>query len=125
MADLDLQEQTRRDDMFININNTLESLKKLDVFPSLVWLWCWDVVVDIYENNHEDDMAEGDIIDEVVPHGVTLKQIWDKFWEDSDKNGFTLEYGAEDVHEAIQDWMRDSNFLVSIEEEDEEEEDVE
>ncbi len=108
VAELDLE---KRDRVFNNINKTLESLKDLDVFPSLVWLWCWDIVVDLYENNTGEI---GEWQDQIVPEGVTLKQIWDKFWDDADMNGFTLEYGTEQLHEAIDDWMRESNFLVSL-----------
>ncbi len=108
MAELDLE---KRDRVFNNINKTLESLKDLDVFPSLVWLWCWDIVVDLYENNTGEI---GEWQDQIVPEGVTLKQIWDKFWDDADMNGFTLEYGTEQLHEAIDDWMRENNFLVPL-----------
>lgn len=115
MSEIDLLEQTRRDDVYIRINSIVDNLKDLGVFPSLVWVYSWDVARDIYDNHQFDDSAENDY--DVIPQGITLKQIWDKFWEDADKNGFSLEYGAEDLHEAVRDWMIDCDFLVNIEDE--------
>ena len=120
---LDLLEATRRDDVYNKINSIIDDLQNLGVFPSLVWTYAWDIVRDTYENNQYDDAAVNDYI--AVPKGVTLKQIWDKFWEDADKNGFSLEYGSEDMHEAVRDWMHDCDFLVFLDEEDEEEEEDE
>lgn len=116
MADIDLQEQTRRDDMFINISNTLDSLKKLDVFPSLVWLWCWDVIVNWYENEQYEDVHQESFVDECFAPGLELKTIWDRFWEEADKNGFSLEYGVEDLDEALRDWLREKDFIISLDE---------
>lgn len=113
MAELDLLEQTRRDDVYNRINLIVDSLHDLGVFPSLVWTYAWDVARDIYENNQFEDAAMNDYV--FVPEGITLKEIWDKFWEDADKNGFSLEYGAEDLHEAVRDWMIDCDFLVNSE----------
>jgi hypothetical protein len=112
MAELDLQEATRRDDVYNQLNTIIGGLKEVPVFPVLVWLWSWDIVVDIYENHKFEDAAESDY--DVIPKDVTLKQIWDKFWVDADTNGFTLEYGTESLHEAIDDWMRENDFLVIL-----------
>ena len=115
---LDLIDITRRDRNYEEINKIIDSLQNLSVFPSLVWVWSWDIVRDIYEKNQYDHAAVNDY--EFVPQGITLKQIWDKFWEDADKNGFSLEYGSEDMHEAVRDWMADCEFLVYSEEEEDE-----
>lgn len=103
----------RRDRNYVEINNIIDSLERLSVFPSLVWLWTWDITRNIFENNQGD---APDLGEEHVPADITLKQVWDKFWEDADKNGFSLEYGSEDVYEAILDWMRESEFLVELDE---------
>ena len=108
---VDLQEATRRDDVYNDINEIIDKIGALPVFPSLVWVWCWDVIKNEFQNNQ---LSDNPMTEEVVPEDVDLKQIWDKFWEDVDKNGFSLEYGAEDLHEAILDWMRDCNFLVAL-----------
>lgn len=111
---LDLQERVRRDDNFKYINNIVDSLSTLDVFPSLVWVWCWDVIRNWYENERWEDVHDDQWTDECFAKGLELKTIWDKFWEDSDKNGFSLEYGVESLDEHMRDWLRECDFLVSL-----------
>jgi len=112
--ELDLQDSTRRDDTFIKISKMIEDLKDLDVFPSLVWLFSWDIVADWYKNEQWDTVHDSGFADECFPQGLELKTIWDKFWEDSDKNGFSLEYGVENLDEGLRDWLRECNFLVAL-----------
>lgn len=126
MAELDLQEQTRRDDIYKDLNEIVDKITTLPVFPSLLWVWTFDVLRNIYENNRFEDLAETDIADEVVPAGITLKQIFDKFWEDVDGIGLSMDLGDEIIDETIRDWMRDNDFLVALDDDgwlDEEDED--
>ena len=124
---VDLQEQTRRDDIYQDLNEIVDKITTLPVFPSLLWVWTFDVLRNIYENNRFEDLAETDIADEVVPAGITLKQIFDKFWEDVDGIGLSMDLGDEIIDETIRDWMRENDFLVALDEdgwlEDEEDED--
>ena len=128
MAKLDLQEQTRRDDIYKELNEIVDKITTLPVFPSLLWVWTFDVLRNIYENNRYEDLAVNDYVDEAVPAGVTLKQIFDKFWEDVDGIGLSMDLGDEIIDETIRDWMRDNDFLVALDEDgwldDEEEEDA-
>lgn len=112
---LDLQEQTRRDDNYEVLNKLVDDLQNVTVFPSLVWLWCWDVIRNWYENEQWEDVHEDGWTDECFAKDLQLKTIWDKFWDDSDKNGFSLEFGVEDLDEALRDWLRESDFLVTLE----------
>ena len=108
---LDLQEQTRRDDVYIRINEIVDKLTNLGVYPSLAWLYTWDIAkdkLDYYSTESNDSYVTND--------KFTEKDVWDMFWEDADKNGFTLEYGTEDLHEAVFDWMIDRDILISNEE---------
>ena len=114
MAELDLQERTRRDDIYNELNEIVDKITTLPVFPSLLWVWTFDVLRNIYENNRFEDLAETDIADEVIPIGVTLKQIFDKFWEDVDGIGLSMDLGDEIIDETIRDWMRDNDFLVAL-----------
>lgn len=114
MAELDLQEQTRRDDIYKELNEIVDKITTLPVFPSLLWVWTFDVLRDIYENNRYEELAENDYVDEAVPSGITLKQIFDKFWEDVDGIGLSMDLGDEIIDETIRDWMRDNDFLVSL-----------
>jgi hypothetical protein len=114
MAELDLQEQTRRDDLYKDLNEIVDKITTLTVFPSLLWVWTFDVLRNIYENNQYDDLAENDYVDEAVPSGITLKQIFDKFWEDVDGIGLSMDLGDEIIDETIRDWMRENDFLVAL-----------
>ncbi len=111
---MDLQEATRRDDVYRDLNEIVDKITVLPVFPSLVWVWTFDVLRNIYENNQYDDLAENDYVDEAVPSGITLKQIFDKFWEDADGIGISMDLGDEIIDETIRDWMRDNDFLVAL-----------
>ena len=114
MAELDLQEATRRDDIYKELNEIVDKITTLPVFPSLLWVWTFDVLRNIYENNRFEDLAVNDYVDEAVPSGITLKQIFDKFWEDVDGIGLSMDLGDEIIDETIRDWMRDNDFLVAL-----------
>ena len=125
---IDLQEATRRDDVYRDLNDILDRVTKLPVFPSLMWLWSFDIIREIFENNQYKDLAVNDYVDEAVPEGITLKQIFDKFWEDVDGFGLSMDSGGDIIEEVIRDWMRENDFLVALDEDgwldDEEEEDA-
>lgn len=113
---LDLQEATRRDDVYNQLNEIIDKLEKIPVFPSLMWVWAFDIMREIFENYQMKDLAVNDYVDEAVPEGITLKQIFDKFWDDVDGFGLSMDSGGDIIEETIRDWMRDNNFLVSLEE---------
>ena len=112
---MDLQEQTRRDDTYEKINQITEQLNNLDVFPSLVWVYTWDIVKDKLDY-YSPDSGEPYVIN----LKFTEKDVWDMFWEDADKNGFSLEYGTEDLHEAVFDWMSNKDIIILDESTDDE-----
>ncbi len=116
MAELDLQEATRRDDIYNELNLIVDKITTLPVFPALVWTWTFDVLRNIYETSRYEDLAVNDYVDEAVPAGITLKQIWDKFWVDVDTLGINMDLGGEIIEETIRDWMRENDFLVSLDE---------
>ena len=115
-AQLDLQEQTRRDDVFDELNEIVDKLSNLPVYPSLLWAWTFDIIRDIYQNQYFDLLAVNDYVDEAVPTGTTLKQIFNKFWEDVDSLGINMDLDGQIIEEVIRDWMRDNDFLVSLDE---------
>jgi len=114
---LDLQEKVRRDDAYVQLNFLIDGLKEVNAFPPLVWLWVWDMVkdrLDLYtqsEDNHEEY---------VTNPNLSEKDVFDLFWEDADKNAFSLEYGLESLDEAIFDWMVERDIIISLQEEDNE-----
>ncbi len=105
---LDLQEATRRDDVFNQLLDINEKLTNLSVFPSLCWAWAFDIIKDIFDNNAEVGY------DEAIAEGVTLKQIFDKFFEDCDSLGLSMDTGGEIMEEVIRDWMRENDFIVAL-----------
>ena len=113
---LDLQEVTRRDDVYNQLNKIVDELQNISVFPSLLWVWTFDVIRDIFENSQVQYMTTTDYVDEAVPAGITLKQIFDKFWNDVDTLGLNMDFGGEVIEEVIRDWMRDNDFLVALDE---------
>ena len=91
IQEIDLPEATRRNDTFEELNELVDRLTNLSVFPSLMWLWAFDIIRDIYKNNAEYGY------DESIAEGVTLKQIFDKFWDDCDGLGLNMEIGRAHV----------------------------
>jgi acyl carrier protein len=113
VADLDLQEQTRRDDAYVQLNKLIDGLQEVNAFPPLVWLWVWDMVksrLDLYSEPSQEEL--------VLNSNLSEKDVFDMFWEDADKNQFSLEYGLDSLDEAILDWMLERDILIEIEEED-------
>ena len=116
IKEVDLPEATRRNDTFNDLMEISNHLSEMSVFPSLLWVWAFDIMKDIFDNNQYKDLAVNDYVDEAVPEGITLKQIFDKFWEDVDTLGFSMDHGGEILEEVIRDWMRENDFLVALDE---------
>jgi hypothetical protein len=91
-----------------------ERISKLPVYPQLGWIWCFDIIKDIFDNHQEVD---ADVTDQVIPSGVTLKQIFDKFYFDIDDLGIDMDLGGEVLEEVIRDWMFENDLLMIVEEE--------
>jgi hypothetical protein len=104
----------------MQLDQMVDQLNNMPIGMSLVWLWVWDLIRDKYRNyEFVDEMS-----DYIVTNGTTLDIIWEKLWNNPPSD-FTLEYGAEQIDEAILDWMIDNEFLAILEEDawlDEEEE---
>ena len=111
---MDLQEKTRMQDVYRDIEDIIEKISILPVGQPLVWVYVWDVARDLYRNIQEGQEEE---------YCVTIgeEELWELFWTQADKNGFTLEYGTEDLYEAVRDWMIDQSVIKEAEEEDEDE----
>lgn len=110
IKEIDLPEATRRNDVYNQLLEINRLLGEVAVFPSLLWTWTFDVIKDIYDNNKE--VAEYN--DYVIVEGITLKNIFDQFWEDVDSLGINMDLGGEIIEETIRDWMIDNDFLVSL-----------
>lgn len=104
--------EVRRDKVFEDINLIVDSLNNLNVHPSLVWVYTWNIVKDLMDYYSPDS---GEYY--VLNNKLTEKNVWDMFWEDADKNNFSLEYGTDELHEGVFDWMRDRDVIIELEEE--------
>jgi hypothetical protein len=113
-TDMDLQDKTRMQDAYKDINLIVDKIGELGVFPPLVWVWTWDVAITILK-----DIREGGDPDYCV--SMDEEEMWELFYTQADKNGFTLEYGTEDLYEAVRDWMVDEGIIEEYVEEDEDE----
>ena len=95
------------------LNECLKILDTTDLGLSLVWLWTWSTINNIFE-------------DETFEAKVTIDDMWGHLCEAVEAGqGFSLEYGAEQHHEEVQEWMLNRDYIVDtmFEEEDEEDED--
>lgn len=118
--ELDLQEHTRMATTYLKINQIINDISSLDVFPSLVWVWCWDIVrdkLDTHSPGRDDEY--------LTNQAFTEEDVWWMFVQDLEKNSFSLEYGAEDLDEAIFEWMTDRDILIYLEDDVEEDSDEE
>ena len=108
IEDMDLLERTRMEDTYQRLTKIIEDVTNLGVFPSLVWLWSWDVALSTLRDFGDD---------EEFKINLTEEQMFHLFWAQADQNGFTLEYGTEDLYEAIRDWMIDQNIVSYVDDE--------
>ena len=107
---LDLQESARRDDVYNQLNDIVDKLEEIVVYPALLWVWCFEIIRDKYDNHKEAQEYN----DYVIAEGVTLKQIFDKFWVDTDNLGINMDHGSEIIDEVITDWMIENDFLIDL-----------
>ena len=112
---MDLQEQTRMKDVYTEIEDIIEKISVLPVGQPLVWVYVWDVARQLWR-----DVSDGQEEDMVT--SMDEEQMWELFWTQADQNGFTLEYGTEDLYEAVRDWMIDQSVIELIEEDEDEDE---
>jgi len=110
--ELDLQEKTRMLDTYNKIESIVDSIGELGVFPPLVWVYTWDVAKTMWTSYMEGE-------DPDYCTAMDLDELWERFWIDADKNGFSLQYGVEDLDDAIRDWLMDIGAVIDAVDEDE------
>ena len=118
LKEIELMPQEDYDRMaktYLKINQIIDNISDLQVFPSLVWVWTWDVVKDKLDNFTADSGEEY-----LVNPTLTEEDVWWMFVRDCDTNDFSLDYGAEVLDEHIFKWMVDRDILVWSEGEEDE-----
>lgn len=101
----------KKDKVFNTLLDINSKLSSLDVSPSFAWAMCFDTIKDIHTKYSSivDSHQE-----QVIAEGVTLKQIFDKFYDDIDSLSINMNLGIEIIEEIIYDWMLENDFLVAL-----------
>jgi hypothetical protein len=110
---MDLQEKTRMQDAYRDIEDIIERINKLPLGLPLVWVYVWDVAKNLFESIQEGQEEEYCVTEDI-------EDVWEMFWVDAEKNGFSLEYGPEALYEHVRDWMTDRRIIDEVPEDDEE-----
>lgn len=91
------------------LNECLRILDTTDLGLSLVWLWTWSTVKGFLEDGEYDQLVSED-------------EAWDLLTKAVESGyGFSLEYGAEEHHEDVRDWMMSQGLIMDLDEIEEEE----
>lgn len=93
----------------MKLNQIIDNISSLEVFPSLMWVWTWDSVKEKL-NSFGPDSGE----EYVVNKDLTEEDVFKLFWLDIDNTQFSLEYGSDQLDEAIFDWMLDKDIIVAL-----------
>lgn len=91
---------------YMKLNQIIDNITDLGVFPSLMWVWTWDIIKDKLDS-YSPDGGE----DYVVNDKFTEADVFQMFWQDIDKYQFTLEYGSEALDDSIFEWMIDKDIV--------------
>jgi uncharacterized protein involved in tolerance to divalent cations len=97
------------------LNECIDILGTTDLGLSMVWLWTWSTIKGFIESDSEDWIMV-----------ATEDEMWDHLCKAVESgHGFSLEYGAEQHYEEVQDWMLENGYMKDpfYEEEEEEDED--
>jgi hypothetical protein len=93
------------------LNQCLDILDTTDLGLSMVWLWTWSTI-------------KGLMKDEQYKFTKSEDEVWQMLTEAVTKGyGFSLEYGAEQNYEDIQDWLLNNEIMIDLMFEDDEEDD--
>ena len=107
MNDMDLQEIVRGLDVRKELDQMISKLGELNVGVPLVWLYVWDVIKSAY-----DVMSDDEGYTKANPD-YSIDDVWDELWSTP---VFSLEYGVEQLDEEIRDWLIHNEFIIDVEE---------
>ena len=89
------------------LNECLRILDTTDLGLSLVWLWTWSTIKGFLEDGEWEQR-------------VSEQTAWEELCKAVESGyGFSLEYGAEQHHEDVLNWMLDKELITSLDEDDE------
>ena len=98
---IDFQEYVRMEDLRTTLDKVIEQInvEKTQVGSVLTWLWVWDSMKYLFKSDEYEMKA-------------SEQEIFQRLWQNADRIGFTLEYGTEELHEAIRDWLIENELIV-------------
>ena len=94
-------EAERQSRVHATLKDMYKQLTELEVFPSLVWTWTYDIIRS-FENDSDYKFL------------MTEEQWFDLLWNNVDKANFSLTYGDEQIYEDIRDWLLDNDVMVDV-----------
>jgi len=94
-------EAERQSRVHATLKDMYKQLTELEVFPSLVWTWVYDIIRS-FENDSDYKFL------------MTEEQWFDLLWNNVDKANFSLTYGDEQIYEDIRDWLLDNDIMVDV-----------
>ena len=87
----------------VKLNECLNILDTTDLGLSLVWLWTWSTIKGFLEDGDWDQL-------------VSEEEAWDLLCEAVAAGmGFSLEWGAEQHHEEVLEWMLSRGLIADFE----------
>ena len=91
----------------LQLDQMITNLRSMNINAPLVWLWVWDSIVEIYNQNKQEN-------DEyTIKEDITLDKMFEDLWANPPAD-FTLEYGTDQLDEAILDWMIDNDYMIRL-----------
>ena len=96
-----MPEAERQSRVHATLKDMYKQLTELEVFPSLVWTWVYDIIRS-FENDSDYKFL------------MTEEQWFDLLWNNVDKANFSLTYGDEQIYEDIRDWLLDNDVMVDV-----------
>ena len=85
------------------LNQCLDILDTTDLGLSLVWLYTWSTIRNIFDTGEWDQLVSED-------------EAWDLLCEAVAAGmGFSLEWGAEQHHEEVLEWMLSRGLIADFE----------
>ncbi len=93
----------------LQLDQMITNLRSMKINAPLVWLWVWDSIVDMYNQYKEDNFGN----DYVIKEDVTLDKMFEDLWANPPAD-FTLEYGTDQLDEAVLDWMIDNDYMIRL-----------
>ncbi len=95
----------------LQLDQMITNLSSIKLTSPLTWLWVWDTIVDNY--NRYADISDDVYNDCVISEGTTLDMIFERLYANPPAD-FTLQYGTDQLDEAITDWLIDQEFIVAL-----------